>query len=155
MGKKRCLRKDLERDSVEMSAHVWRRSLGSCCVGGVDRQSHAATTSLGGITFTGHAALRLGNLAGAIQLVSTEALSTILGACHGEPSSSAIGGTLGIGDLVVANVCKLDAGKNTSVSVLVATIVVPSTDLPLAGYISRGRAGHGYCSILIDGRGDP
>ena len=88
-------------------------------------------------------------------MVSTEALSTILSTCHGESSSSAIGDTLAVGDLVVANVCKLDARKNTSASVLVATIVLPSTDISLAGSTSRGRAGHGYCSILIDSRGDP
>lgn len=88
-------------------------------------------------------------------MVSAEALSTILGTCHGESSSSAIGDTLGVGDLVVTNVCKLDAGKNTSAGVLVATVVVPSTDPPLAGCISWGRAVHSYCCILIDGRGDP
>ena len=68
-------------------------------------------------------------------MVSAETLPTILGAGHGKSSSPAISHTLGVSDFMVANIRKLDASKNTSASVLVATIVLPAVDVVLAGGI--------------------
>lgn len=80
-------------------------------------------------------------------------MATILGAGHGESFGTAISHTLGVGDLVVADVGKLDAGEDTRASVLVATIVLPAIDIGL-GCVGWRSAGNGHSSVDHGGLGD-
>ena len=119
----------LGRDTFEMVVHVSNRSLGFCCFAGVDAQGHSSAASFRGIAFARHIALRLCDLARANKLITAETLTTIFGAGKGEAFSTTISYTLGVGDLMVANVCKLDASEDTIAGVLVAAIIFPAIDI--------------------------
>ena len=96
---------------------------------GVHAQSQTTSTSLSSIAFARHIARRLIHSRSAIHLISAEALTAIFCACHAVSLGITIGYALRVGDGMLADVGKCDAGENAVAAakfVREATLVGPT-----------------------------
>lgn len=93
--------------TVHVSASALARARASSC--GVDAESHASTANLSSVTLARHVARSRVESRASIELVATEALSTIFGAGHGITCIGAVCNALGVGDSMLTHVGKSDA----------------------------------------------
>lgn len=121
----------------------------------VDADGPAATANLLAVALAGHAALGVGELGRADELVAAVALATVLGSSDGEALADTVGNALLVGH--GAKVGQDVTGQNTADVVLVAAGVGVSTDgggSVALGARSRGRGGSGARAGDGDGLGD-
>lgn len=114
---------------MNMTTTLVRRTLLS--IGSLleNAQCQTATTDLAVVTLARELACALINLVRPNKLVATEALSTIFGTGDTEATVCAVVNTLGGGDLLVADICKLETSKDTSSDTITeATLVSVARD---------------------------
>jgi len=110
---------------VEMAADVSVALLGATLC--VDTESHASTAGLALVTLARHVTLAVLNRGAGSQRVGAEALSTVLSTGHAETPAFTVGNALGVGNLVVANVCQLDTSHDTISAISEAARVRPAS----------------------------
>jgi hypothetical protein len=89
----------------------------------VNAESHATAADLLVIALTWHVALCLVDRSADSERVGAEALSSVFSTSHAETLAFAIGNTFGVGDLVVSNVCQLDASHDTVLGISKAALI--------------------------------
>lgn len=99
--------------------------LSSGCSGpGVHAQGQTASASLGGVALARHVTLAASHGRATRQLVTAEALSAVFGTGHAVSGSSTVSHALRVGDFVVADIRKFDAGQHTRVEVVREAAVI-------------------------------
>lgn len=79
------------------------------------------------VTLARHVTLAVINRSAGRKRVGAEALSTIFSTSHAETPAFTVGNALGVGDLVVADVCQLDTGHDTISAISEAARVRPAS----------------------------
>ena len=90
----------------------------------VDAQGQTTTADLAVVTLARKLASALIDLLGTNKLVAAEALSTVLSSGDAEATVGTVVNTLGAGDLLVTNVCELEASEDASLDVVTEAALV-------------------------------
>jgi len=112
--------------SASMTVHVSESSLGRLRLL-VDAQSIWSSTSLTGGSLAAEIAFSLSDFRASHKRVSAETLATELGSCKSKSASAAPVNALGGRDLLVSDIGKFDASKDTSIDIVRETTFVGVT----------------------------